>query len=179
MSGSGRGLSNNKYPGLTKLGLILIVPGYLQRSTDRAPEPGDLALLAAALRRCQSTGDLDLELDTAEPGAGLHTDNGDRGPAECAAADPWRLRGSVAGVRAAAGYNITTYHTLSPCSGECGGGPGTGGGAGEVHRQRARCKDVELLKILLTFLKIFSTPPNFRADSPQPPRSGAAEPHRY
>ena len=106
MSGSGRGLSNNKYPGLTKLGLILIVPGYLQRSTDRAPEPGDLALLAAALRRCQSTGDLDLELDTAEPGAGLHTDNGDRGPAGCAAADPWRLRGSVAGVRAAAGYNI-------------------------------------------------------------------------
>ena len=176
MSGSGRGLSNNKYLGLTKLGLILIVPGYLQRSTDREPEPGDLALLAAALRRCQSTGDLDLELDTAEPGAGLHTDNGDRGPAECAAADPWRLRGSVAGVRSSCWLQ---HKTLSPCSGECGGGPGTGGGAGEVHRQCVRCKDVELLKILLTFLKIFSTPPNFRADSPQPPRSGAAEPHRY
>ena len=117
MSGSGRGLSNSKYPGLTNLGLILIVPGpyctalyctvyctgYLQRSTDREPEPGDLALLAAALRRCQSTGDLDLELDTGEhPGPGLHTDNGDRGLAECAA-DPWRLRGGVAGESAEAG----------------------------------------------------------------------------
>ena len=115
MSGSGRGLSNNKYLGLTKLGLILIVPGYLQRSTDREPEPGDLALLAAALRRCQSTGDLDLELDTAEPGAGLHTDNGDRGPAGCAAADPWRLRGSVAGVRSSCWlqhYNIP-YNSVS------------------------------------------------------------------
>ena len=123
MSGSGRGLSNNKYPGLTKLGLILIVPGYLQRSTDREPEPGDLALLAAALRRCQSTGDLDLELDTAEPGAGLHTDNGDRGPAGCAAADPWRLRGSVAGVRAAAGYNIKLCLRVQE-SAEAGPAPG-------------------------------------------------------
>ena len=125
MSGSGRGLSNNKYLGLTKLGLILIVPGYLQRSTDREPEPGDLALLAAALRRCQSTGDLDLELDTAEPGAGLHTDNGDRGPAGCAAADPWRLRGSVAGVRAAAGYNIKLCLRVQE-SAEAGPAPGAG-----------------------------------------------------
>ena len=126
VSGSGRGLSNNKYLGLTKLGLILIVPGYLQRSTDREPEPGDLALLAAALRRCQSTGDLDLELDTAEPGAGLHTDNGDRGPAGCAAADPWRLRGSVAGVRSSCWLQHTILCLRVQESAEAGPAPGAG-----------------------------------------------------